>query len=42
MVWRAGTGYGTIDKKRVDADTARAVRMLTAKYPPPKPEASAP
>ena len=42
-VWRAGTGYGTIDKKRVDADTARAVRMLIAKYPPPKPEpASAP
>jgi hypothetical protein len=41
-VWRAGTGYGTIDKKRVDADTARAVRMLTAKYPPPKPAASAP
>ncbi len=36
-VWRAGTGYGTIDKKRVDADTARAVRMLIAKYPPPKP-----
>ena len=36
-VWRAGTGYGTIDKKRVDADTARAVRMLLAKYPPPKP-----
>ncbi len=42
-VWRAGTGYATIDKKRVDADTARAVRMLIAKYPPPKPEpASAP
>jgi hypothetical protein len=42
-VWRAGTGYGTIDKKRVDADTARAVRMVMAKYPPPKPEpASAP
>ncbi len=42
-VWRAGTSVGTIDKKRVDADTARAVRMLLSKYPPPKPEpASAP
>jgi uncharacterized protein DUF4136 len=37
-VWRAGTGVGTIDKKRVDAETARAVRMLVAKYPPAKPE----
>ncbi len=36
-VWRAGTGYGTIDKKRIDAETASAVRMLLAKYPPPKP-----
>jgi hypothetical protein len=36
-VWRAGTGYGTIDKKRVDAETASAVRMLVAKYPPPSP-----
>jgi hypothetical protein len=36
-VWRAGTGYGTIDKKRIDADTARAVRLLLAKYPPPAP-----
>jgi hypothetical protein len=42
-VWRAGSGYGTIDKKRVDADTARVVRLLLAKYPPPRPEpASAP
>jgi hypothetical protein len=42
-IWRAGTGYGTIDKKRIDAETASAVRMLLAKYPPPKPEpASAP
>ena len=42
-VWRAGTNVGTIDKKRIDADTARAVRMLVAKYPPPKAEpASAP
>jgi hypothetical protein len=36
-VWRAGTAVGSIDKKRIDADTARAVRMLIAKYPPPKP-----
>ena len=36
-VWRAGSGYGTIDKKRLDADTARAVRLLLSKYPPPKP-----
>jgi hypothetical protein len=42
-VWRAGTAVGSIDKKRIDADTARAVRMLLSKYPPPKPEpASAP
>jgi hypothetical protein len=33
-VWRAGSGYGTIDKKRLDADTARAVRLLLSKYPP--------
>ena len=36
-VWRAGTEYTVIDKKRIDADTASAVRMLIAKYPPPKP-----
>ena len=36
-VWRAGSGYGTIDKKRLDADTARAVRLLLSKYPPSKP-----
>jgi hypothetical protein len=36
-VWRAGSGYGTLDKKRLDADTARAVRLLLAKYPPPAP-----
>ena len=36
-VWRAGSGYGTIDKKRVDADTARVVRLLVSKYPPPRP-----
>jgi len=36
-VWRAGTEYTVIDKKRIDADTASAVRTLIAKYPPPKP-----
>jgi len=36
-VWRAGSGYGSIDKKRLDADTARAVRLLLSKYPPPSP-----
>jgi hypothetical protein len=36
-VWRAGTEYTTIDKKRIDAETASAVRLLIAKYPPPKP-----
>jgi hypothetical protein len=37
VVWRAGSGYGSIDKKRIDADTARAVRLLLSKYPPPAP-----
>ena len=36
-VWRAGTEYSSIDKKRVDAETASAVRLLISKYPPPKP-----
>jgi hypothetical protein len=36
-VWRAGTDWVTIDKKRIDAETASAVRLLIAKYPPPKP-----
>jgi hypothetical protein len=36
-VWRAGSGYGSIDKKRIDAETASAVRLLLSKYPPPKP-----
>jgi hypothetical protein len=36
-VWRAGSGYGSIDTKRIDAETARAVRLLLSKYPPPKP-----
>jgi Domain of unknown function (DUF4136) len=34
-VWRAGSEYGSIDKKRIDAETASAVRMLLSKYPPP-------
>jgi hypothetical protein len=36
-VWRAGTQYTSIDKKRIDAETASAVRLLMSKYPPPKP-----
>ena len=36
-VWRAGSGYGSIDKKRADAEVASAVRLLLSKYPPPKP-----
>ncbi len=36
-VWRAGTRRIAIDKKRIDADTASAVRLLISKYPPPKP-----
>jgi hypothetical protein len=36
-VWRAGTSYKSIDKKRIDAETASAVRLLIAKYPPPAP-----
>jgi hypothetical protein len=36
-VWRAGTQYTSIDKKRIDAETASAVRLLFSKFPPPKP-----
>ena len=36
-VWRAGTENIPIDKKRIDADTESAVRLLMSKYPPPKP-----
>jgi hypothetical protein len=36
-VWRAGSGWGSIDKKRIDAETASAVRLLLSKFPPPKP-----
>jgi hypothetical protein len=36
-VWRAGSGYGSLDKKRLDAETASAVRLLLSKYPPPRP-----
>ena len=35
-VWRAGSGYAPIDKKRLDAETSSAVRWLLSKYPPPK------
>jgi hypothetical protein len=35
-VWRAASGYKSLDKKRIDAETAEAVRRLLAKYPPPK------
>jgi len=37
VVWRAGTQQVPIDKKRIDAATADAVRLLVSKYPPPKP-----
>ena len=36
-VWRAATQYTSIDKKRIDAETESAVRLLFAKYPPPAP-----
>jgi hypothetical protein len=36
-VWRAATEVASIDKKRIDAETASAVRRLLAKYPPPRP-----
>ena len=36
-VWRAAVEYTSIDKQRIDAETASAVRLLIAKYPPPKP-----
>jgi len=35
-VWRAAVEYSSIDMKRIDAETASAVRLLIAKYPPPK------
>jgi hypothetical protein len=34
-VWTASTGYRSIDKQRIDAETKAAVRLLIAKYPPP-------
>jgi hypothetical protein len=36
-VWRAATEYTSLDKQRIDAETKSAVRLLIAKYPPPKP-----
>jgi hypothetical protein len=35
-VWRAAGEWGSIDRKRIDAETASAVRLLLSKYPPPK------
>jgi len=34
-VWHASTEYTSTDKKRLDAETASAVRLLISKYPPP-------
>ena len=34
-VWTASTGYRSLDKQRLDAETKAAVRQLIAKYPPP-------
>jgi hypothetical protein len=34
-VWRAESEWRSVDKKRIDAETASAVRRLLAKYPPP-------
>lgn len=36
-VWRAAVEYESIDKQRIDAETASAVRLLVGKYPPPRP-----
>jgi hypothetical protein len=35
-VWRASTDYKSIDKQNIDSETKSAVRLLLAKYPPPK------
>jgi hypothetical protein len=35
-IWRAAVEYRSIDKSRIDAETASAVRLLMAKYPPRK------
>jgi hypothetical protein len=37
-VWRAAVEYHSIDKQRIDAETASAVRLLIGKYPPPVPQ----
>lgn len=34
-VWRAGTEWASVDKKRLDAEIETGVRTLFAKYPPP-------
>ena len=41
-VWHAESEYRSVDTKRIDAETASAVRRLLAKYPPPPPAAPAP
>ncbi|MFN8091901.1 MAG: DUF4136 domain-containing protein [Vicinamibacteria bacterium] len=41
-VWRAESEYKSVDTKRIDAETASAVRRLLAKYPPPKAESAPP
>ena len=35
-VWTATTEIRSLDKQRIDAETKSAVRLLIAKYPPPK------
>jgi len=35
LVWRAVTEWGSLDRKRLDAEIARAVKLLLTKYPPP-------
>jgi uncharacterized protein DUF4136 len=37
-VWRAATEYKSIDKQKIDAETASAVRLLLSRYPPPPPK----
>jgi hypothetical protein len=35
LAWRAATEWGSLDRKRLDAEIARAVRLLLTRYPPP-------
>jgi len=34
LVWRAATEWGSLDRKRLDAEIARAVKLLLSRYPP--------